>query len=323
MSPIKLFKYKLKTSFSNDANVSGKSNKTQYMKTGTGISASGGSIFTPGNGYKYHIFTAPGNFIVGNGGLIDYILVGGGGGGGGTSPTNSYGSGGGGAGGYRSLNGFYIASGTYSIAIGNGGSADTNGSPTTLSGPSSFTTLTAGGGGGGGIAAVSGAAGGSGGGGGGAGPGGGSGNIPAIPAALGGPQGSPGGPGAPTSYVSGGGGGGAGQTGGPGPGAPGTAGIGGNGLPAFQGDTGIPISYGTPGPAPGRYFAGGGSGGVYPTNSGRVSGGAGGGGAGGAYPFSPASPGTINTGGGGGGASYTAGAGSGGPGIVIIRYLNI
>ena len=26
--------------------------------------ASGGSVVTPGNGYRYHVFTGPGNFVV-------------------------------------------------------------------------------------------------------------------------------------------------------------------------------------------------------------------------------------------------------------------
>jgi hypothetical protein len=65
-----------------------------------------------------------------------------------------------------------------------------------------------------------------------------------------------------------------------------------------------PASYGTTGPAPGRYFAGGG-GALYPV--GPISGGSGGGGNGDAQ-------GNVNTGGGGGGR------GVGGSGIVIIRY---
>jgi fibronectin-binding autotransporter adhesin len=67
-------------------------------------------------------------------------------------------------------------------------------------------------------------------------------------------------------------------------------------------------TYGTPGPAPGRYFAGGGAGRgtVAP-----IGGGAGGGGPGG-------TAGTTNTGGGGGGGEPCCGAG--GSGIVIIRY---
>ena len=87
-------------------------------------------------------------------------------------------------------------------------------------------------------------------------------------------------------------------------------------MPAFSGDTGIPPAYGTPGPSPGRYFAGGGAG-TYGASSSRNpgSGGAGGG-------VSAYSPGTINTGGGGAGNLQRRiyGGGHGGPGIVIIRY---
>jgi hypothetical protein len=78
-----------------------------------------------------------------------------------------------------------------------------------------------------------------------------------------------------------------------------------------------PASTGTPGPSPGRYFAGGGGGsGAQPG-----SGGSGGGGAGGST--SAGSPGTTNTGGGGGGAQAPMGTltgGDGGTGIVIVSY---
>ena len=63
--------------------LSGKS-KTQHSQNVTRVSADGGTILTPGNGYRYHIFTAPGTLRIGNGGTLDYILVAGGGGGGGT-----------------------------------------------------------------------------------------------------------------------------------------------------------------------------------------------------------------------------------------------
>ena len=58
-------------------------------------------------------------------------------------------------------------------------------------------------------------------------------------------------------------------------------GPGANGLAAFDGDTGIPSSYGTSGPGPGRYFAAGGGGGRNATATGPFPGGIGGGGAGG------------------------------------------
>ena len=47
-----------------------------------GLEATGGGVYTPGDGYKYHIFTNPGTFSVSsvaNGGTFEVILVGGGG----------------------------------------------------------------------------------------------------------------------------------------------------------------------------------------------------------------------------------------------------
>ena len=67
-------------------------------------------------------------------------------------------------------------------------------------------------------------------------------------------------------------------------------------------------SYGTPGPATGRYFSGGGG----SKESGS-------GGAGGGAAASGGAAATVNTGGGGGG-QRSANAGNGGSGIVMIRY---
>ena len=102
--------------------------------------------------------------------------------------------------------------------------------------------------------------------------------------------------------------GGAGQIGGstPGPGQ------GGYGVAAFSGDTGIPASYGTPGPSAGRWFAGGGGAFDYFKGT-STAGGDGGGGAGG-------QDGTVNTGGGGGATDATTIKGAGGSGILIVRY---
>lgn len=280
--------------------LSGKS-KTQHSQNITRVSATGGTTFIPGNGYKYHIFTAPGTLRVGNGGAIDYILVAGGGGGGGPS------GGGGGAGGYLSANQSIISAGTYSVTIGPGGTQNTNGTPTTLSGPPTFTTLTATAGGRGANPVLAGP-GGSGGGGYSASPTGGTGTSG---------QGSAGGNGNPGYGGGGGGAGGAGGTGSPlGPG-----GTGGIGRPAFQGDTGIPPAYGTPGPQPGRYFAGGGGGNGVPGGGPPGLAGPGGAGGGGGGGPSTGTPGTTNTGGGGGGAGPGFSGGTGGSGIVIIRYL--
>jgi len=108
-----------------------------------------------------------------------------------------------------------------------------------------------------------------------------------------------------------------------------TGGPGGIGSPvatAFFGPTAP--SYGTPGPAPGRYFAGGGGGGSW-TDSYPGPGGAGGAGGGangmGVPTTGPVvAAGTTNTGGGGGGAGSGNPdvniGGTGGSGIVVIRY---
>jgi hypothetical protein len=46
------------------------------------ISATGGTIYTPGDGYKYHVFTSSGTFAVTSGnGAAEIIAIGGGGGG--------------------------------------------------------------------------------------------------------------------------------------------------------------------------------------------------------------------------------------------------
>ncbi|MGC6522977.1 MAG: hypothetical protein ACON4L_00105 [Flavobacteriaceae bacterium] len=73
---------------------------TNFVQVYNGISwdnmsnkfdASGGTKVTPGNGYAYHVFTSPGNFIVNPGpsGNIDILVVAGGGGGGGGGITCS------------------------------------------------------------------------------------------------------------------------------------------------------------------------------------------------------------------------------------------
>ena len=66
------------------------------------VTGSGGNIeATPGNGYKYHIFTATGAFTVSGGpGTVEALLVAGGGGGAGLAAGS-----GGGAGGVRNITG--------------------------------------------------------------------------------------------------------------------------------------------------------------------------------------------------------------------------
>jgi hypothetical protein len=298
------------------------------------VAATGGTILTCGS-YKTHVFTGPGTFSVSCAGnplganSVEYLVVAGGGGGG-----SSLGAGGG-AGGFRqnypspAIAGLPVTATSYPITVGGGGNGGGGGTPGycaprgTAGANSIFSTITSAGGGIGGQGAaqnsplIPGLPGGSGGGGGIDGPGsgttypGGTGNSPPVSPS----QGNNGGSGIHIgpSYNAQGGGGGAG-------------GVGSNGtapVPAAPGGVGSPIattifgptspSYGTTGPAPGRYFSGGGGGGGNPTPG---NGGAGGGGSG---LNTPGGAGTTNTGGGGGGSGSASG-GAGGSGIVVIRY---
>jgi hypothetical protein len=292
------------------------------------VAATGGTILTCGD-FKTHIFTGPGTFTVTNAGTptgsnsVEYLVVAGGAGGGGNQ------GGGGGAGGYRqnypspTSAGLPVTITAYPITIGSGGAGNPGPGPAggTSGNPSIFSTITSTGGGNGGGRTVNDAgSGGSGGGGGGCTPNpGGAGNTPPVSP----PQGNTGGAGQQPDG-GGGGGGGAGATGGNSI-APRLAGAGGNGSPIATTVFGPTApSYGTPGPAPGRYFAGG-AGGGSGTGAGGV-GGSGGGatGAGGNEPVATfAGNGTVNTGGGGGGGGNSSGnsaGGTGGSGIVVIRY---
>jgi len=294
------------------------------------VSATGGTVLTCGD-YKIHVFTGPGSFVVSSAGkptgstTVEYLVVGGGGGGG------VYG-GGGGAGGFRqsypnpATGGFPITATSFPITVGAGGVDCQPPQDTGIPGNNSiFSTITsAGGGGGRGYEAPTGGNGGSGGGGGAStvipsNPGG-SGNTPPVSPS----QGNPGGTGNFGPRRSGGGGGGASTAGSAGP-SSGPAGPGGPGTPiadAFFGPTAP--SYGTPGPAPGRWFAGGGGGYLQgisePAGPPQGLGGAGGGGNGGnlSEPTKNSQSGTVNTGGGGGGSAGSDG--DGGSGIVVIRY---
>jgi len=270
------------------------------------ISATGGTITTDGN-FKIHTFTGDGCFVVstvgnapvnplGGPSSVESLVVGGGGGGGANT------GGGGGAGKVTQTPSSPVTTTTYSITIGAGGAADSipvspaaskNGSASSF-GPIVSATF----GNGGGSEPANNA------------PGGNSGQ----PFAAGNRGNMPAGPG------SGGGGGGAGGTGSPGNPFPG---IGGNGGVGSSIPTSLsPPSFGTPGPAPGRYFGGGGGGGNYGPHPSVGLGGSGGGGNGGNGPAGSNSvAGTVNTGGGGGGgACSNGGSKAGGSGIVIIRY---
>jgi len=323
----------------------------------TFITATGGTVLTSGD-FKTHVFTGDGCFVVstlgnpaGGGSGVDYLVVAGGGGG----ASGSY-SGGGGSGGLRttfpsptscSTGPFPITAQTYPITVGAGG-AGTSGPPNangTAGSISTFSTITSAGGGQSnaapGLPNYNGSAGGSGGGGRSepGSPQGGAGNTPPVSP----PQGNSGGTGgAPSSGYGGGGGGGSGASGttgaSPAPATAGSGGIGSTISTDFFGPTAP--SYGTPGPAPGRYFAGGGGGAndanrPYSITTNEGAGGAGGGGRSG-QPNYPAqsgpdknrtsAAGTINTGGGGGGGSSSCAApgayngSAGGTGIVVIRY---
>jgi hypothetical protein len=249
-----------------------------------------------------------GNTSGGGPSTIEYLVVAGGGGGG-ITPMQGYGSGGG-AGGFLTAAGVSVtASTTYTItvgagglpAIGQGGQNPTNGGNSSISG-SGFTTVTSIGGGAGAsndAAPTAGANGGSGGG------GGARSNTSSQPGGIGvypgssflsqARQGYDGGAGYQSGTGYGGGGGGAG-------------GAGNSGNSNSNGGVGIQSSIsGTP-----TYYAGGGAGGT-------GSGGLGGGGS----TASGQANGGDNTGG-GGAASPGAGltAGSGGSGVVIIRYAD-
>jgi hypothetical protein len=299
------------------------------------IQATGGTITEDGD-FKVHTFTGPGTFTVsslansptnpqGGPNNVDYLVVAGGG-------SAAMSGGGGGAGGYRTTfpspgcnaGAFPISATTYPITVGAGGSAPTVPQPATpakngsTGSNSIFSTITSAGGGGGGTgyngsSSSPGSNGGSGGGGGNSeGPStGGVGNTPPVSP----PQGNNGGAGtSPTSGNRGGsGGGGASATGANG--TPSGGGNGGNGSSNLI--TGSPVAY-----------AGGGAGGAGGTPGCITAGtgGTGGGGPGGNISPAPnGTSGTANTGGGGGSNSETPSSsatvtGSGGSGIVIIRY---
>lgn len=306
----------------------------RYRRGGGGVFLATGGTTVDSGGYRIHIFTSsstPGFDIASLGpGQVEVFVVAGGAGGGG---------GGGGAGGVRNFPYTFNAIGSYPITVGAGGAGGTeqpnvdagDGNPSFISGPGGAIIFATGGGGGGmhDHAPNVGQTGGSGG-------GRAAQDAPTIQpgaAAVASPdgisptvQGYPGG--GAFTYAGGNGtsagGGGAGAKGGDGtPPANGTgrvAGAGGIGIPISW----MPPSYGTPGPNPGRYFAGGGGGSGW-GNIGAP-GGAGGGGAGGYSPVTPTSSGqagSTNTGGGGGSTSYPpyGTGGTGGSGIVAIRYL--
>tara|TARA_Y100000004_G_C8914264_1_gene412341 strand:+ start:31 stop:1395 length:1365 start_codon:yes stop_codon:yes gene_type:complete len=300
------------------------------------IEATGGTITTCGND-RVHTFTSPGTFTVSNlaiapaNNVVSYVVVGGGGGGTGA---------GAGAGGFRegkspvtpytssplvAPTGLTVTATGFPISIGAGGAGANPGYPgsgAANGSDSTFSTITSAGGGRAGNSPVAppsgdGQAGGSGGGAGnhsGGSAGAGAGNTPPVSP----PQGNNGGtssPG-PGNAVGMAGGGGATAVGGNGTQGPsptkGNAGAGGAGATSE-------INF-----APVARAGGGGGGaqGASPQNTGNLAnGGTGGGGSGSIGIAATNANGTVNTGGGGGGIYSSPGdAGTGGSGIVIIRY---
>ena len=273
--------------------------------------ASGGNIVTTDGSYWYHTFTSSGTFIPSQALTVDYLVVAGGGGGGSAvNSGNSEGAGGGGAGGLRSTvtatggggsleTALSLSANTvYQAIVGAGGAGGAVSNNNGTNGTNSiFSTITSVGGGGGGKAATTGLTGGSGGGGG-AGP-----SAPYAGGSRTVNQGFAGGSGYFSARA--GGGGGAGAVGEDASSGNVRGGNGGAGVAVSI--TGSSVTY-----------AGGGGGGEYATGG---TGGSGGGGNGGSYsPSVQAQAGTTNRGAGGGGASFNLAAGSGGSGIVIIRY---
>jgi len=226
---------------------------------------------------------------------VDMLVIAGGGGGG-----NDDGAGGG-AGGYRTSTQNMSPGTVYTVTIGDGGSANGDGSDTSISG-SGLTTITSTGGGRGGTPGSTGGSGGSGGGGGSNSPphsggSGGSGNTPSTSPS----QGNNGGAGSSSPRTAGGGGG-AGEAGN-------TDGLGHGGDGASSSITGSAVTR-----------AGGGGGSTRATST-PFGGGDGGGGNGGTdSPHNSATNGTANTGSGGGGGpgSDPKTGGTGGKGVVIL-----
>jgi len=264
------------------------------------ITATGGTVTNVGS-YRIHTFTSSGSFTVTEGvGEVEYLVVAGGGGGG----YAGWGGGGGGAGGLLQGN-VSVSTAVYTVTIGAGGAGggsmyQAGGNPGANSSIIGTDVSIVSVGGGYGSSAYSasnyGSPGGNGGSGGGAaqrnGPvAGGKGIYPGSTYIDGPRQGYDGGAltGGSDSGGGGGGAGGVGQS---------TSGSGGNG--------GVGLQSSINGTS--TYYAGGGGGG-----GGSAVGGLGGGG-------NSGTSGTPNTGGGGGGNNFNHERGSGGSGIVIIRY---
>lgn len=278
------------------ANQSGLGGNEVTLLKSQGVIATGGSVICL-NGHMLHKFTGTSTFNALQPLNVEFLIVGGGG----SAGSALYHSGGGGGGGFVQGS-MYIPAGTYTVTVGAGGA---NPGSNTLKGNngnnSSFNGIVAYGGGGAGVyACVTGRDGANGGGGG----------AQAGVVGLGGlgclGQGYIGGcyNGNDSGNKTGGGGAGAFGNGGVGNGS-GTNGGGGNGMPSFISNTLI--------------YYGGGGGGSTECVSIKTTGGWGGGGQGN-YNFGQ--DGTANSGGGGGAGERVSPAigGSGGSGIVYIKY---
>lgn len=265
--------------------------------------ASGGDVITTDGTYWYHAFKYSGTFTPLKALSCDVLVVAGGGGGG---------RGGAGAGGLAAFTGQGLSTTDYTVTIGGGGAGRTSdsGGLATQGSNSQFGALTAAVGGGAGAGySVNGGSGGSGGG---AGWGGGAYNGGSATSG----QGYAGGNGNDSPAAGGGGAGAAGANGGNASGG-GSNGNGGVGSSTYS-SWGLATSTGQN--VSGTYYFAGGGGGAGGNGPAGGSGGNGGGGAGGGTGYG-ASNGTANTGGGGGGGWNTSlYGGTGGSGIVIVRY---
>ena len=272
------------------------------IKSGS-TQANGGDLVTTDGNYWYHAFTNTGAFTPLKPLTADILVIAGGGGGAGQN-TAAGGSGGGGAGGLLYFASQSLTTTNYTCTVGSGGPGGSSSSNGTVGVDSRFGALTLVKGGGYGAKGGSGTTGGNGGSGGGGAYGG-------TPTAGGSPtsgQGNAGGNG--TSYQFSGGGGGAGAAG-----SSQTPGVGSSAYSSWGLATGTGQNV-----AGTVYYAGGGAGAGGTT---ATAGGYGGGATAGLSGTAPS--GTANTGGGGGGGgdSYSYGSttgGTGGSGIVIVRY---
>ena len=310
------------------------------------FSASGGNLangLEPGNGYKYHTFGTPGNFVVsGDPGTVDILIVAGGGAG-----ANNRGAGGG-AGGIVHHSQLILGPGTYPVAVGDGGAQPgtgeqegASGTDSTFAASPSPVYLIAKGGGGGGDNSGPESPGNPGGSGGGANYVGtsppqqgvatqGSQNSPFSGASGFNQYGNNGGLGSGGPKYNSAGGGGAGGAGGNGTtgGGSDAAGDGGAGQP-FSNFTGPLIGVPALNPLSGVYGGGGGAAcgsenGYNPPIAPAGTGGPGGGGTGGGAGAGNEGIAGVQYSGGGGGGGHRSPentkGGAGGDGIVIIRY---